>query len=92
MELIQAVIAVLIPAVATYLAVQVAKFSAAVDSWPGIVKQLFTVVVAFGAAKLGALLGVSLPGELSGFDASAIQAVLAAVASWVLHKVFAPKA
>lgn len=87
--IIAGIIAVLVPAAAAYLAVQLAKANTTVNGLPGIVKQLIAVAVAFGFAKLSVLLGVAFPADLGGFsDPTVVQGVLAGIASWLIHRIF----
>ena len=89
-SLLQALLAVLLPAIAVYLSMQLLKLSTAIDQLPGIVKQVLTVLEGFVFAKLGALLGVALPGSLGGFDPGVVQGLLSALVAWAIHKLFAP--
>jgi hypothetical protein len=92
MDILLALIAVLIPAVATYLALQIAKASAFIDALPGVVKQVVAIVIGFVFAKLSALLGVPFPADLAGLaDPTVLAGVLSGFASWIVHKFFAPK-
>jgi hypothetical protein len=93
-QIILALVAVLVPSVATYLAVQVAKkVLPFVDGLPGIAKQILALFVAFVFAKLSALFGVPFPADLSGLgDPTIVAGVLTGFVSWLLHKIFAPAA
>lgn len=92
MEIILALIAVLVPAVAAYLAMQVSKkFIPFLDALPGVVKQIVAIVYAFLAMKLSTLFGVPFPAELAALgDPAIVGTILTGVASWVLHKIFKP--
>jgi hypothetical protein len=93
-DIILALIAVVIPAVATYLALQAGKkLIPFVDGLPGIVKQILALVVAFVFAKLSAVIGVPFPADLSGLaDPTVVAGLLSGFASWLIHKFFAPAA
>ena len=93
MDIVLALIAVLIPAVAAYLALQVGKkLIPFVDGLPGVVKQIVAVVVAFVFAKLSALFGVPFPPELAGLaDPTVVAGILSGFAAWLVHKIFGPK-
>ncbi len=94
MDIVLALIAVLIPSVATYLALQVSKkLIPAVDALPGIVKQILALVVGFAFAKLSAVIGVPFPADLAGLgDPTVVSGILTGFASWIIHRIFAPKA
>ena len=90
-SIVIAIVAVLVPAAATYLAVQFGKLIPIVDGLNGIIKQLLAVIVAFVFAKLASIFGVPFPADLAGFaDPTIVTGVLAGIASWILHKVFKP--
>ena len=85
LQLLQAVIAVVLPAVAVYLATQLAKLNATIDALPGIWKQFLTAIEGVGFAALAVKLGISLPGTLAGFDPTVVQGLLSALVAWILH-------
>lgn len=87
------VVAAVVPALGTYLALQVAKLATVIDKLPGIAKQVLAVVIAFAFVKLGGVLGIALPADLAGLsDPQAMQAAVGALLAFVIHKLFAPKA
>lgn len=89
MEIVLGIIAVVIPAVATYLTLQVGKLLPIVDGLPGILKQVVAIAVAFAFAKLSALVGVPFPAELAGLaDPVVVAGILSGFASWLVHKIF----
>jgi hypothetical protein len=90
-ELLTLLVAVLVPAIAVYLTTQALKLNGTIDSLPGLVKQVITVLEAFVFGKLSALLGVQLPATLAGLDPTVVGTVLTTLASWLIHRLFAPK-
>lgn len=94
MDILLGLIAVLVPGVSAYIAVQVAKkLIPFVDGLPGIMKQILALLVAFVFAKLSAVLGIPFPPELAGLaDPTIVAGIVSGFASWIIHKLFAPKA
>ena len=92
--LLLALISVLAPAVAGYLALQFAKsVLPKLDALSPVVKQIIVFVYGLAVSYLGPLVGYQFPVELAGFaDPLLLQGSLIAVLSWLVHKVFAPKA
>jgi hypothetical protein len=77
--LLIALLMVLIPPLAAFLAVEWAQFSAWVQTWPKVVTELFGVVFAFGVGWLVQLFGFQLPGDFATWDQGVIAAVLMAI-------------
>ena len=78
--IILAVVAVIAPFVAGFLAGELSKFNAFINGLPTPFPALIGVGVAFGLAALAQFLGVALPGDLAGLTQDVIAAVLVAIA------------
>jgi hypothetical protein len=90
-SLIAALIAVIVPAAATYLVVQVAKLNALIDKLPGVIKQVVVVVVAYLFTIASSKLGIAFPPGLAGFaDPTVLSGALSGIMAWLVHKWFKP--
>ena len=56
-----------------------------IDRAPAAVKQVLAILIAFGLTKLGELAQVALPGELSLFTGSDVEALLSAAIAFGVH-------
>ena len=78
--IILAVIGVLIPFAAGFLATEIAKGALWVNALPAPLPQVIGVVVTFLLAALANFLGFSLPADLGGLNQDVIAAILTALA------------
>jgi uncharacterized membrane protein YeaQ/YmgE (transglycosylase-associated protein family) len=85
MSLIAAILAVVVPVAAGFVAKLIAEANEYVANLPGPLPSLIGVVVAFLASVVSQKLGVVLPGSLAGFDQNVIAAALSAVVALILH-------
>src|SRR5512135_317006 len=86
------IVQLLVPALATYLAVQVAKLNTSINALPGIVKQIIVVLVGAAFTKLSVLFGVQFPPDFAGLaDPTVLGGVLSGILAFLIHKLFAPK-
>jgi len=86
--LIQAAVAIVVPALAAYILTAVSKTYAPVAKWADWEKRLLATVYAICMAGLGHALGLHLPdawGTLSSVD---VQAILNAGVAMLLHRIF----
>jgi len=92
--LLSSLLAIVIPAAATWLAMQAAKMSAFVAGLGDMLKRGIALVVAFVVAFVQSHVpGLpQLPVELAGFDATIFEGVLNFALSQVLFLLFKPKA
>src|SRR5258708_5075807 len=90
LTLVQALIAALLPAIAAFITFQLIKKYALpwLDKQSSVVQQLIVGSEGVLFAKAGALLGLTLPATLQGFDANNVQAILNGLAAVALHKLF----
>lgn len=84
-SLIAAILAVVIPVAAGFVAKLVAEANEYVSRLPSPFPSLIGVVVAFLASVVSQKLGVVLPGTLAGFDQNVIAAALSALVALLLH-------
>jgi len=84
-SIILALLGVVIPVVAGFLAKEVALFNAKINALPGLFSALIAVAVSYGASALAGVLGFALPGSLAGFDQNVIVAILTAVSQILVH-------
>jgi hypothetical protein len=84
LQVLALLIPLLIPLAAGFLAVEWAKFSAWVSSWPKWVTELFGVVFAGGVGLLSQVLGITIPGDFTTWDQGVLAAILMAAARVLL--------
>lgn len=84
-SLLAAILAVVVPTVAGFVAKLIAEANEYVAALPGPIPSLIGVVVAFLASVASQKLGVVLPGTLAGFDQNVIAAALSALVALLLH-------
>ena len=83
--LIAAILAIVVPIVAGFVAKLVSEANEYIANLPGPIPSLIGVAVAFLASVLSQKLGVVLPGTLAGFDQNVIASILSAVVALLLH-------
>jgi hypothetical protein len=83
-SIILQILAVVIPVIAGFIGKELSMFTDFVNGLPAVVQGLIAVAVAFGASALAGVLGISLPGDLAGFDQNVIAAILTAAAQLLL--------
>jgi len=84
-SIILALLGVVIPVIAGFLAKELALFNSAINKLPAPFPTLIAVVVAFGASALSQAVGLVLPGDLAGFSQDVIAAILTAVSQILVH-------
>ena len=85
MSIIAALLAVVIPPVAGFIAKEIALAAGYISGESVLVQGLVSVVVGYLASLLSGVVGFALPGTLAGFDQNVIAAVLSAVVALLTH-------
>lgn len=91
-SLIAALLAVIVPVAAGFIAKEIALANGAFNKLPAPFPALIAVVVAFLASVAGQALGIVLPVDLAGFDQNVIAAALSVIVSLITHTSVALKA
>jgi hypothetical protein len=86
--IVQNIIHYLAPAVIAFLTFYLVDIFKKVSSWidglPDIAKQILVLAVSYVLTEVGALLGVTLPTSIGGFDSTSIQALLSGLLAFAL--------
>lgn len=90
--LITALLAVLVPIAAGWLAKEVALLNEKINSLGAPFPALIAIGVSFALSAVSQKLGVSLPGDLAGLNQDAISALLMAAVAYFTHQSVALKA
>lgn len=88
---VQAALAIIIPMIATWLAMRISKINAVVDAWPDWEKRILVVVYGVVLSGISHALGLTLPEAWGALGAPEFQAILASLGAFLLHRVFNPK-
>lgn len=86
--LIYALLSVLLPAAAVWLAMQAAKLIPIINAMGDFEKRLLVAIFGVAIAQVNSVLGLNLPAWLDGFDASAWKGLLDAAVAMVWYKIF----
>lgn len=90
--LITALLAVLVPIAAGWLAKEVALLNDKINSLGAPFPALIGIGVAYVLSEVSQKLGITLPGGLAGLDQNAISALLMAAVAYFTHQSVAFKA
>ena len=88
--LVQAVLAIGIPMVATWAATALTKAYSAVGRWPDWEKRLLVAVYAVCMTGVGHALGLKLPEAFGALSSADVQAILSAATAMLLHRLLNP--
>jgi hypothetical protein len=83
-SIILAILAVVIPVIAGFVAKELALFNGAINRLPAPIPAIIGVAISFGLAQLAQIVGFALPGDLSGLTQDVIAAILTAVAQMLV--------
>jgi hypothetical protein len=87
--LLQTVLGIVAPLVATWGATEVTKLTTTVSHWPDWEKRILATVYAVCMTGIGHALGITLPEAWGSLAAPQIQAILAAAGAMLLHRILA---
>lgn len=87
MDILLAIIAVLIPSIAAYIAMQISKgLLPFIDRQSGLVKQFIVILYGAGAAYVSSKIGVPFPADLAGLaDPNIVAGILSGFFAWLIH-------
>jgi hypothetical protein len=86
--LVQNLIHYIAPAVIAFLTFYLVDLFKGLNSWidglPAIAKQLLVLAISYALTQIGALLGITLPTSIAGFDSTSISALLSGLLAFAL--------
>lgn len=88
--LIFGALSVLLPSLAAFLAMKIAKLLPLIDNLPEFEKRLLVVVFGVVSSQIGGIFGVTLPAWLDGFDANTVLGLLDGAVAMLWYRIFKP--
>lgn len=87
MDILTAIVAILIPVIATYAFSGVKSVIGAIDKLPALVQQILVVLEATAFGWVAVKLGVPLPADIHGWDLGIVTGILNGLAAIGIHAI-----